>query len=68
MSSLLDEIDFDLQEGFSRFVVGVARNRKPSLPEDKILSTTGSLIHKEIEESKRKIREKVETLIIEGKL
>ena len=68
MSSLLDEVDFDLQEGFCRFALGVARNRKPSLPDDKILSTTRPLIHQEIEESKRKLREKVEALITEGKL
>jgi hypothetical protein len=62
ISSLLDEVDFDLKEGFSRFALRVVRKTKPSLPDDKILSATGPLVHQTIEESKHELQEKVEAL------
>jgi len=68
ISSLVDEVSFDLQEGFRRFVLQVAKNRKSSLPDEKILSATNALVCETIEESEGRIRTGVDALIKERKL
>jgi len=68
ISSLLDEVDFYLMEGVGRLAYRIAKDRRPSVSDNKILSTINPIVKSIVEQTKRKIREEVEALVMEGKL